>query len=119
MPRGAEDEARGFYGGILGLREVAKPAPLTGRGGVWFVGPELDVHLGVEEPFVPARKAHVAFLVADLETARAAFRGKGVTITDDDSGVALRRFYVHDPFGNRLEIIDQRNRGFTRRDTRV
>lgn len=119
IPAGGEENARRFYGGLLGLREVVKPAVLAERGGCWFVGPELDIHLGVEEAFVPWRKAHVALLVRDLDGARAAFMNAGARVVEDDAGLAVRRFYVADPFGNLLEIVDERDRGFTRSDTRV
>ncbi len=66
MPAGAEADARRFYGDLLGLTEIAKPAELAARGGCWFSGPSIQVHLGVEQEFAPARKAHPAFLVADL-----------------------------------------------------
>lgn len=119
MPAGGEDAARAFYGRLLGLREVSKPATLAARGGCWFVGSGLDVHLGVETTFVAARKAHVALLVRDIDRARAALQEAGVQIVKDDAALGVRRFYVHDPFGNRLEIVDERDRGFSRRDMMV
>lgn len=119
MPADGEERARAFYAGVLGLREVRKPPELATRGGCWFVGPGLDIHLGVEEEFRPARKAHVAFLVADIDAARSRFHEPGVPIAEDNSGLAVRRFYVQDPFGNRIEILDERDRGFTRRNTMV
>ena len=113
IPPGSEAAARAFYGGVLGLAEVAKPAALVGRGGAWFVGPGIHVHLGVEEPFVPARKAHVALLVGDLAVARVHLEAAGVAISDDDADIGVRRFYVVDPFGNRIELVAERDRGFT------
>lgn len=101
MPHGREDEAREFYVGVLGLVEVAKPEPLAARGGCWFSGPGTVVHLGVENEFVPARKAHPAFLVADIDAARRTFDD----VVLDDSLATVRRFYVADPFGNRIELI--------------
>jgi catechol 2,3-dioxygenase-like lactoylglutathione lyase family enzyme len=118
MPPGGEDEARGFYGGLLGLREVPKPPPLDTHGGCWFVGPSnpsMSVHLGVEDPFVPARKAHVALLVDDLDGLRDALGAGGVAVRDDTE-IGVRRFYAFDPFGNRLELIDARDAGFSARD---
>ncbi|MCB5200065.1 glyoxalase [Loktanella sp. TSTF-M6] len=100
MPEGAEDMARAFYAGRLGLTEVAKPAALAVRGGVWFAGGTLSLHLGVEDPFIPARKAHPALIVDDLEAAQAALGGSQITALP-----GLRRFYVDDPFGNRIEIV--------------
>jgi catechol 2,3-dioxygenase-like lactoylglutathione lyase family enzyme len=117
MPLGGEDRARAFYGNLLGLREVPKPSPLDARGGCWFVGgaePSMSIHLGVEDPFIPARKAHVALLVDDLGDLRARLTAAGVEVRDDAS-IAVRRFYAFDPFGNRLELIDARDAGFSER----
>ncbi len=113
MPSGGEDAARAFYGAILGLREVSKPAALAGRGGCWFAGPDLAVHLGVEPDFKPATKAHPAFGVVDLASARDTLTAAGVEVEEDDSGLAVRRCYVRDPFGNRVELVDQRDAGFS------
>ncbi len=77
MPEGAEALARGFYGGVLGLDEVAKPAALAGRGGVWFESGGLRLHLGVERPFAPAKKAHPALQVADLDAWARSWRWPG------------------------------------------
>ncbi len=107
MPPGGEAEARRFYGELLGLHEVAKPAGLVGRGGCWFSGPGVAVHMGIEEPFTPQRKAHPAFRVVDLEAARMRFQAAGVAVTQDDSVPHVRRFYASDPFGNRLEFIQE------------
>jgi catechol 2,3-dioxygenase-like lactoylglutathione lyase family enzyme len=115
MPRGAEADARRFYGELLGLREVTKPAALAARGGCWFVGPGVALHLGVEEPFVPATTAHPGVLVADLAEARRALAAAGLAVLDDSSGVVICRFYTADPFGNRIELIDARDAGFTNR----
>jgi catechol 2,3-dioxygenase-like lactoylglutathione lyase family enzyme len=115
MPRGEEALARLFYGGVLGLQEVRKPRQLARRGGVWFVGPGLVVHLGVEEPFRPARKAHVAFQVASLERARRRLAVHDVDVVEDDSGLPVRRWYIADPFGNRIELIDAGDAGFSER----
>ncbi|MBS1301228.1 glyoxalase [Loktanella sp. SALINAS62] len=100
MPVGAEPQARAFYVGQLGLQEVDKPADLAGRGGCWFTGGTLALHLGVEDPFVPARKAHPALIVDDLLAAHAALGGSAITALP-----GLRRFYITDPFGNRIEIL--------------
>ncbi|MFL5680080.1 MAG: VOC family protein [Chloroflexota bacterium] len=113
MPRGGEDAARRFYRALLGLDEVAKPAELAARGGCWFTGRGVAVHLGVEDPFVPATRAHVAYLVADLAATRRALSDAGVEQTEDDSGVPVRRSYARDPFGNRVELVDARDAGFT------
>ena len=115
IPAGGEEQARSFYGGLLGLSEVAKPTALAGRGGCWFAGPGVSIHLGVEDPFVPARKAHVALLVDDLVALRQALHGAGVEIRIDDADIGVRRFHAFDPFGNRLEFVDARDGGFTTR----
>ena len=116
MPRGGEDAAREFYGTVLGLREVPKPAALAAHGGCWFVSdanPATSIHLGVEEPFVPARKAHVALVVPDLDELRDALVGAGADTRDDDADIGVRRFYAFDPFGNRLELVDSGDAGFS------
>src|SRR5437660_1450047 len=92
MPAGAEDAARHFYGQLLGLTETAKPAPLAARGGCWFAGPGMQLHLGVERGFVPARKAHPAFLVADLAAFQQLLAAAGVATIPDTSLPGVRRF---------------------------
>jgi catechol 2,3-dioxygenase-like lactoylglutathione lyase family enzyme len=111
IPEGGEAAARAFYGGLLGLLEVAKPAALAGRGGCWFVGSGIQLHLGVERPFTPAGKAHPAFAVDDLDAARAELATAGIATTDDGLEVGFRRFYGQDPFGNRLEFVSRSGRG--------
>ena len=115
IPAGTEGEARRFYGSLLGLTEVPKPAALDGRGGCWFVGPGVALHLGVEADFRPARKAHVALLVEDLDRLRSTLSAAGVPTSDEDAPIGVRRFYASDPFGNRLELVDRRDAGFTGR----
>ena len=105
MPAGREDEARAFYGGLLGFREIAKPTNLVARGGCWFETGNLQVHLGVDRAFVPATKAHIAYEVDDLEAMRERFARAGVVIVEDEPLPGYRRFYVADPFGNRVEIL--------------
>ncbi len=114
MPRGGEAAARRFYVGVLGMTEVPKPAPLATRGGCWFESPGAVVHLGVEEDFRPARKAHPAFRVADLAAMRERLRAAGAPVIDDASLPDVRRLYTADPFGNRIEII-QEGDGFAQR----
>lgn len=105
IPSGSEDVAREFYGGVLGMREVPKPAALAVRGGCWFVSGSAVLHLGVEEPFVPARKAHPAFLVSDLDVVRSALTAAGHECVDGSGEIpGVRRFHTFDPFGNRLEF---------------
>lgn len=115
MPPGGDGQARAFYGGLLAMREVPKPAPLAARGGCWFEAPGVQIHLGVEEPFAPARKAHPALLVADLDALVARLRAAGVPLKDDDAAeLGRRRIYAYDPFGNRIELIADGD-GFTQR----
>jgi catechol 2,3-dioxygenase-like lactoylglutathione lyase family enzyme len=106
MPRGEEDRAEGFYGGVLGLDRVPKPAALADRGGAWFRGGDVEVHLGVEEEFRPARKAHPAFLVKGLGLLEERLREAGSPVRPDAPLEDRRRFHTEDPFGNRLELIE-------------
>ena len=105
MPTGEEAAARAFYGDLLGLTELEKPAELAGRGGCWFALGAQALHLGVEEAFAPARKAHPAFAVTDLGACRARLEEAGVETVPDTVLPHVRRFYAADPFGNRLEFI--------------
>lgn len=105
MPPEQEDACREFYSGVLGLSEVAKPAHLAVRGGVWFESGDLRVHLGVEKDFRPARKAHPAFLVDDLESMIRRCRAAGVEIVEDQPLAGFDRVYVYDPFGNSIELM--------------
>ncbi len=105
MPPGGEAKAREFYYGLLGLREISKPDPIASRGGCWFEGPRTVVHLGVWEEFVPARMAHPAFLVSDLDQLLTKFEDAGIPTIPDESLPGVRRFYAEDPFGNRIEFI--------------
>jgi catechol 2,3-dioxygenase-like lactoylglutathione lyase family enzyme len=116
IPAGGEDEVRRFYSELLGLTEVPKPAALAVHGGCWLVGPGVALHFGVETPFQPSRKAHVALLVEDVDALRARLDAAGVTTRDDPTPIGVRRFYADDPFGNRLELVDRRNSGFTVRE---
>jgi catechol 2,3-dioxygenase-like lactoylglutathione lyase family enzyme len=106
IPRGEEDRARTFYSGLLGLKEIPKPGATAGRGGVWFECGQLQLHLGIEEPFSPARKAHPALRVRGYEKllARLIASGHQVVQATDLPGVA--RSFVSDPFGNRVELIN-------------
>jgi catechol 2,3-dioxygenase-like lactoylglutathione lyase family enzyme len=109
-PPGCEPDARAFYGGLLGLPEIDKPLLLALRGGCWFSLGDGELHVGVEDPFRPAAKAHPALRVgsvADLEEMAAALSRQGTRITwaDDAEIPGQRRFYVNDPWGNRLELV--------------
>ncbi|MCB1356925.1 MAG: glyoxalase [Maritimibacter sp.] len=105
MPADREAEARGFYGGLLGLDEIPKPPDLARRGGACFETGEVRVHLGVETPFRPAKKAHPAFLVHDLAGLRLRFDAAGQSYTPDDALPGFDRIYTEDPFGNRIELL--------------
>jgi catechol 2,3-dioxygenase-like lactoylglutathione lyase family enzyme len=108
-PPGCEGDARRFYNGLLGLTEVAKPEPLASRGGAWFAlgdgGQQL--HVGVEEDFAPARKAHPALTVAlgGLELLAERVVEAGCEVRWDSALAGVARFYVDDPWGNRLELV--------------
>jgi catechol 2,3-dioxygenase-like lactoylglutathione lyase family enzyme len=105
IPRDGELAARAFYGELLGMDEIAKPPALASRGGCWFSSGAAVLHLGVEEPFRPAGKAHPAFLVDDLEAVRATLVEAGHECIDSSGEVpGVRRFHTGDPFGNRLEF---------------
>jgi catechol 2,3-dioxygenase-like lactoylglutathione lyase family enzyme len=106
MPAGREDEARAFFGGVLGMTEVEKPPVLAARGGAWFRGGGVEIHLGVEEPFAPARKAHPGLVVVDLDDAARRVATTGQDVTWDTDFPGFRRFYAQDPFGNRLEFLE-------------
>jgi catechol 2,3-dioxygenase-like lactoylglutathione lyase family enzyme len=106
-PRGCEAEARAFYGELLGLREVPKPEKLAPRGGVWFQVGAQQLHIGVEDDFRAARKAHPAYAVDDLDAMAQRLSEAEVTIKWDDAIPGVRRFYINDPWGNRLEMLQQ------------
>ena len=109
-PEGCEAAARKFFGGILGWEEIPKPATLQKRGGVWFQCGAHQVHIGVQRDFVPAVKAHPAFHVRNLDALRRHLLASGVQITDDDARAeeGVGRFYIHDPYGNRIEFMEKR-----------
>lgn len=107
-PAGAEGQARAFYGTALGLQELEKPVPLRGRGGVWFQCGTRQLHVGVAEPFAPARKAHPALLVAagGLGELAERLQSLGAEVDWDTSLDPLKRFYTYDPWGNRIELVE-------------
>ena len=105
-PEGCEAGAREFYGGILGMRELEKPPVLRARGGCWFACGDQQLHVGVERSFQPAKKAHPAFAVPDLDELRETLHAGGVKTIEDDAVPGTRRFYAEDPWGNRLEFVE-------------
>jgi catechol 2,3-dioxygenase-like lactoylglutathione lyase family enzyme len=107
MPAGAEAEASAdrFYGTLLGLTQVAKPPALARRGGRWFEQGRTRIHLGVETDFRPARKAHPALMVDDLNELVARLQADGYPWRWDDELAGVRRGFTDDPFGNRIELI--------------
>ena len=105
IPRGGEGAARDFWTDLLGLAEVAKPEALAGRGGCWFEGTAIQVHCGVEDPFRPARKAHIAFRVDDVGGLAARARARGAEVVEDSDLPGHERVFIFDPFGNRLEFL--------------
>jgi catechol 2,3-dioxygenase-like lactoylglutathione lyase family enzyme len=105
MPAGEEDKARAFYQMLLGLPEQPKPSELAKRGGCWFESSRVKVHCGVETPFSPAKKAHIAFRVDDVPALASRARAAGYEVVDDDLLEGHERIYIYDPFGNRLEFL--------------
>lgn len=106
MPSAQEEVAESFYSGVLGLERIPKPPDLEARGGCWFRSEGLEVHLGVVDPFIPAAKAHPAFLVEGLDALQDQLLAAGHNIVLDTQLERYRRFYVDDPFGNRLEFLE-------------
>jgi catechol 2,3-dioxygenase-like lactoylglutathione lyase family enzyme len=105
-PEGCKAAAREFYGALLGMPELEKPEPLRSRGGCWFQCGTQQLHIGVEKDFRPAKKAHPAFAVSNLDELRQALFAHGVKIIDDTSIRNARRFFAEDPWGNRLEFLE-------------
>lgn len=109
MPPGREVDAVAFYEGMLGIPQVPKPPHLAVRGGCWFERGDLKVHVGVEQDFRPATKAHPAFVVDALDDLVAAVRSAGLRVVDDEPLEGCTRVYVDDPFGNRIELMEPRS----------
>jgi catechol 2,3-dioxygenase-like lactoylglutathione lyase family enzyme len=107
-PPGCEPAARAFYGELLGLREIPKPALLAQRGGVWFELGSHELHVGVDPEFRPARKAHPAFTATHIDELAGRLAAAGALVDWNDDIRGVRRFYTADPFGNRLEIVGVR-----------
>lgn len=108
MPPRGEEQARHFYSGVLGIPEVPKPASLARRGGIWFESGNAKLHLGVEEEFRPARKAHPALLVEGLAELAARCAADGYPVSAPEPLEGFERMHVFDPFGNRIELMERR-----------
>ena len=106
MPAGGEETARHFYVDVMGMIEVPKPPELARRGGCWFQRGTVQVHLGVENDFRPAKKAHPAFRCRDYGACIARLRDAGVEVSEVDDILGIRRCHIHDPFGNRIELLE-------------
>jgi catechol 2,3-dioxygenase-like lactoylglutathione lyase family enzyme len=105
MPRGGEEMARRFYGDVLGMVEIPKPPELAKRGGCWFASGAVQIHLGVEDEFRPARKAHPALRCQNYEPLRNRLQHNDVSIVEADDIPGVRRCHIFDPFGNRIELV--------------
>ncbi|HVZ91481.1 MAG TPA: VOC family protein [Rhizomicrobium sp.] len=104
VPRALEADCLAFYRTVVALEEIPKPEALRGRGGAWFRAGALQVHIGVDADASPASKRHVCFLVRDLAEAKASIEARGVPIEGEGVAEGLKRFFIRDPAGNRLEI---------------
>lgn len=105
-PKGCEAEAIQFFQEILGFRVIEKPENLSKRGGAWFQIGHQQIHVGVEEPFTPAKKAHPAFEVENIEQLKLHLLGYQIDIIEDSNLPGATRFYLKDPFGNRIEFLE-------------
>jgi catechol 2,3-dioxygenase-like lactoylglutathione lyase family enzyme len=107
IPAGGEEASRTFFVGVLGMTELDKPPVLAALGGCWFGAGGVEIHLGVEEPFAPARKAHPGIEVTGLDELAARLTDAGSDVRFDDRLPGYRRFYADDPFGNRIEFLER------------
>jgi len=107
IPEGGEDRARSFFGDLLNLDELPKPAGLEARGGCWFAVADRQIHFGVDQNFRAAQKAHVALSTIGLDELRARLERAGYHTQNDSDVDGRKRFFTHDPFGNRIEFMDR------------
>jgi catechol 2,3-dioxygenase-like lactoylglutathione lyase family enzyme len=105
IPPGGEEQARSFYRDLLGLTEVPKPPEMAKRGGAWFENESVRAHVGIEKDFVPARRAHPAFVVEGLDDLLKACGARGIEVRPAEGVGEIRRFHIDDPFGNRIEVM--------------
>lgn len=105
-PKGSEPIAKQFFGELLGFQEIVKPENLRKRGGVWFQFGNYQIHIGIEEPFIPAKKAHPAFEIENIEALKTHLTNNKVPFIVDEDLPGANRIYIHDPFGNRIEILE-------------
>lgn len=105
-PKGSEDTARHFFKDILGIDELEKPEELKKRGGVWFQFANHQIHIGIEEPFYPAKKAHPAFEIENIEALKIHLNKNGIQVIEDENLPGAKRCFISDPFGNRLEFLE-------------
>lgn len=107
IPSGGEERGRAFYTGLLGMTEIQKPPSLNDRGGCWFRADGVELHLGVDTDFVPARKAHPGFMVTGIDSLADRLSAAGHQVSWDTRLPEFRRFHTTDPFGNRLEFLQR------------
>jgi catechol 2,3-dioxygenase-like lactoylglutathione lyase family enzyme len=107
IPKGGEEDGRAFFVELLGLVELPKPREMAVRGGCWFAAADRQIHLGVDADFRAARKAHVALNTTGLDELRARLERAGYVTKEDSDFEGRRRFFTHDPFGNRIEFMDR------------
>ncbi|WP_010093851.1 VOC family protein [Ornithinibacillus scapharcae] len=105
-PKGGEEQARKFYRDLLGFQEVDKPDKLKARGGAWFSNGQVHIHIGIEEPFQPARKAHPAIRVRNIEEMKQYLNSSNALYKVDHELSGANLFYMDDPFGNRIEFLE-------------
>lgn len=105
MPPGGEEAARRFFSDLLGMTEIAKPPELAKRGGCWFASGQVQIHLGVEADFRPAKKAHPALRCRDYVSLLVRLRSQGVGAVEVRDIPGVRRCHIFDPFGNRIELV--------------
>ena len=106
-PPGSEDRLRAYYAGVLQMAEIPKPPVLAARGGCWFQAGGVQLHLGIEADFRPAKKAHPGLRVTGIERYAARLQAHGAQVEWDENLPGHRRFYSEDPVGNRLEFLEQ------------